>query len=291
MQYTGSVYRPPSEAYSLIIQVTLGCAHNGCTFCGMFKDKSFSLRNEEDIFRDLEESRRMFRRVERVFLADGDALVLKNDKLLRILEKIKTLFPECERVGIYGSPQDVLRKTPGELAALRNEGLGIVYIGAESGSDKVLTDIKKGATRAEITESIVKTENAGIPASVTFISGLAGQDGWRDHAALCGTMISEAAPSYIGLLTLIAEPPAPLFADIAAGRFKLLTPVQVVEETRLMLQHIDIKGRDCVFRSNHASNYVSLRGTLPSDKDSMIARLDAALRDAGGLKDERFRML
>jgi radical SAM superfamily enzyme YgiQ (UPF0313 family) len=257
----------------------------------MFKDKSFSLRSEEDIFRDLEESRRMFRRVERIFLADGDALVLKNDKLLRILEKIKELFPECERVGVYGSPQDVLRKKPEELVALRNEGLGIIYIGAESGSDKVLADIKKGATRAEITESIMKIEDAGIPASVTFISGLAGQDGRADHAALCGTMISEATPSYVGLLTLIVEPSAPLFADIEAGRFKLLTPVQVVEETRIMLEHINIRERSCVFRSNHASNYVSLRGTLPSDKDRMIARLDAALRNVGDLKDERFRML
>jgi radical SAM superfamily enzyme YgiQ (UPF0313 family) len=291
MQYIGSVYRPPSEAYSLIIQVTLGCAHNDCTFCSMFKDKSFSLRKEEDIFRDFEESRRMFRRVERIFLADGDVLVLKNDKLLRILSKIKTLFPECERVGIYGSPQDVLRKMPEELAALRDEGLGIIYIGAESGSDRVLTNVKKGATRAEITESIIKIEDAGIPASVTFISGLAGQDGWQDHATLCGTMISEAAPSYIGLLTLMVEPLAPLFADIAAGRFKLLTPKQVVEETMLMLEHIEIKGRNCVFRSNHASNYLSLRGTLPEDRERMLALLDAAMRDASGLKDERFRML
>jgi radical SAM superfamily enzyme YgiQ (UPF0313 family) len=291
MQYIGSVYRPPSEAYSLIIQVTLGCAHNDCTFCGMFKDKPFSLRDEGDIFRDLDESRRAFRRVERVFLADGDALVLKTDKLLRILDKVKTLFPECGRVGAYGSPQDVLRKTPEELAALRDAGLGIIYIGAESGSDKVLADIKKGATRAEIIASIAKTEDAGIPASVTFISGLAGKDGRREHAVDCGTMISEAAPSYVGLLTVIVEPQAPLFADVEAGRFKLLSPAEVIEETRLMLEHIDVRGRDCVFRSNHASNYVSLRGTLPKDKERMIARLDAALDDEGGLKDERFRML
>jgi radical SAM superfamily enzyme YgiQ (UPF0313 family) len=291
VQYIGSVYRPPSEAYSLIVQVTLGCAHNACTFCSMFKDKSFSLRREEDIIRDFEESRRMYRRVERIFLADGDALVLKTEKLLRILDKIKTLFPECERVGIYGSPQDVLRKTPGELAALREAGLGIIYIGAESGSDRVLADIKKGATRAQIMESVEKIEDAGIPSSVTFISGLAGRDGWQEHAIECGTMISLSAPSYVGLLTLIVEEPAPLAADIMAGRFKLLSPIQVVEETRLMLEHIEITARDCVFRSNHASNYVSLRGTLPKDKDRMLAQLDAALQNTDQLKDERFRML
>jgi radical SAM superfamily enzyme YgiQ (UPF0313 family) len=257
----------------------------------MFKDKAFSLRSEEDIFRDFEETRRMFKRVERIFLADGDALVLKTDKLLRIMDKIKTLFPECERVGIYGSPQDVQRKTHEELVLLRDAGIGIIYIGAESGSDSVLLAIKKGATRAEIIESVAKIEDAGIAASVTFISGLAGQDGWQEHAAECGTMISECAPSYVGLLTLIVEPPAPLFADIKAGRFKLLSPMQVVEETRLMLEHIDVTNRNCVFRSNHASNYVSLRGTLPHDKERMIARLDAAMQDAGMLKDERFRML
>jgi radical SAM superfamily enzyme YgiQ (UPF0313 family) len=290
MQYIGSVYRPPSEAYSLIVQVTLGCAHNACTFCGMFKDKSFSLRREEDILQDFEEARRVYRRVERIFLADGDALVLKTDKLLRILDKIRALFPECARVGIYGSPQDVLRKTREELVSLREAGLGIVYIGAESGSDRVLTDIKKGVTRAEIIESIEKTEDAGIPASVTFISGLAGREGWEEHAIECGTMISLASPSYIGLLTLIVEPPAPLYEDLRAGRFALLTSREVVAETRLMLEHTEVR-RDCVFRSNHASNYVSLRGTLPRDKARMLALLEAALRDDGMLKDERFRML
>jgi radical SAM superfamily enzyme YgiQ (UPF0313 family) len=256
----------------------------------MFKDKPFSLRREEDIFQDFEEARRVYRRVERIFLADGDALVLKTDKLLRIMDKIRALFPECTRVGIYGSPQDVLRKTRAELVSLREAGLGIVYIGAESGSDRVLAQVKKGATRAEIIESIEKTEDAGLPASVTFISGLAGRDGLREHAIECGTMISQASPSYIGLLTLIVEPPAPLCADIEAGRFALLSPTEVVEETRLLLEHTDVR-RDCVFRSNHASNYVSLRGTLPQDKARMLAQLDAALQDAGLLKDERFRML
>ncbi|MDR2132603.1 MAG: B12-binding domain-containing radical SAM protein [Clostridiales Family XIII bacterium] len=290
MRYIGSVYRPPSEAYSLIVQVTLGCAHNDCTFCSMFKDKPFSLRKEEDILRDFEEARRAYRRVERIFLADGDALVLKTDKLLRILDKIRALFPECERVGIYGSPQDALRKTREELVSLRDAGLGIVYIGAESGSDRVLLEVKKGATRAQIIEAIEKIEDAGIAASATFISGLAGRKAWREHAIECGTMISEASPSYIGLLTLMVEPPAPLCADIREGRFELLSPMEVLEETRLLLEHTEVR-RSCVFRSNHASNYVSLRGTLPQDKARMLARLDEAMQDAGMLKDERFRML
>ncbi len=205
MRYEGSVYRPPSEAYSLIIQVTIGCAHNKCTFCSMFKDKRFRVRKLEEVLEDLDSARRHYRKVGRIFLADGDALVLKNKDLLVILDHIAKNFPECERVGIYGSPQDVLRKSKEELEELRDHGIGIIYIGAESGSDKVLTDIVKGATRAEIIESVKRIEGAGIPASVTFISGLAGKEGWEDHAIQSGTMISEMEPSYVGLLTLITR--------------------------------------------------------------------------------------
>jgi radical SAM superfamily enzyme YgiQ (UPF0313 family) len=200
------------------------------------------------------------------------------------------LYPECRRIGIYGSPQDVLRKTPEELAELRDLGIGIIYIGAESGSDRVLAAIQKGADRAQIIEAVRKIEAARIPASVTFISGLAGQEDWREHAAACGAMISETEPSYVGLLTLLVEPGAPLYEEIETGRFQMLSPLQVVEETRLLLENVHVK-KDCVFRSNHASNYVSLRGTLPQDKDRMLAQLAEAAAHAGQLKDERFRML
>jgi radical SAM superfamily enzyme YgiQ (UPF0313 family) len=256
----------------------------------MFKDKRFRVRAEEEVFRDLEESRQMFRRVERIFLADGDALALKTEKLLRILDRTRALFPECERIGIYGSPQDLLRKTPEELEILRDRGIGIVYIGAESGSDRVLAQVKKGATRRQIIEAVRKTEAAGIPASVTLISGLSGQEGWEEHARESGSLISEMGASYVGLLTLLVDPGAPLYNELEAGRFKLLTPLQVVEETRLLLECAEAT-RDCVFRSNHASNYLSLRGTLPRDKGRMLAQIDEALRGANPLKDERFRML
>ena len=290
MRYIGSVYRPPSEAHSLIIQVTLGCAHNSCAFCSMFKDKQFRIRPEDEVMRDLEEARGQFRNVDRIFLADGDALVLSTDSLMRILDKIAALFPECGRTGVYGSPQDVLRKTPDELEALRARGIGMIYIGAESGSDRVLERVSKGASRNEIIRAVRRTEDSGIAASVTFISGLSGQDGWEEHAVACGTMISEAEPSYVGLLTLMVEPGAPLYGDIEAGRFKLLTPVQAVSETRLLLENTSVK-RDCVFRSNHASNYLSLRGTLPRDKDRLLGQLDAACKDGSCLKDESLRML
>ena len=290
MRYEGSVYRPPSEAYSLIIQVTIGCAHNKCTFCSMFKDKRFRVRKISEVLEDLDSARAHYRRVGRIFLADGDALVLQNKDLLVVLDHIEKLFPECERVGIYGSPQDVLRKTHDELVELRQHGIGIIYIGAESGSDKVLKDIKKGATRAELIEAVKRIEAAGIQASVTFISGLAGQDGWEDHAVESGTMISEMEPSYVGLLTLITEPGAELHSDIIEGRFKTLSPLDVLKETELMLENINVK-KNCVFRSNHASNYVSLKGDLPRDKERMLNQLKTAMNHSDMLKDDRFRML
>jgi len=290
MRYEGTVYRPPSEAYSLIIQVTIGCAHNKCTFCSMYKDKRFRVRNLKEVLEDLDMARQYYRRVDRIFLAGGDALVLKNRDLLVILDYIREHFPECERVGIYGSPQDVLRKTDEELKELLDHGIGIIYIGAESGSDRVLADIKKGATRAEIIEAVRRIEASGIRASVTFISGLSGKNGWEDHAIQTGTMISEMEPSYVGLLTLMTEPGTELYKDIKEGRFQMLSPLEVLKETELLLENINV-AKTCVFRSNHASNYLSLKGDLPRDKEQMLVQLRAAMKHPDVLKDEMFRML
>ncbi len=256
----------------------------------MFKDKRFRVRKINEVLEDLDSARQYYKRVNRIFLADGDALVLQNKDLLVILDYIKKLFPECERVGIYGSPQDVLRKSHEELIELKEQGIGIVYIGAESGSDKVLKEIQKGATRAEIIEAVQKIEAAGIPSSVTFISGLAGKDGWEDHAIESGTMISEMEPSFVGLLTLITEPGAEMHQDIEEGRFKTLSPIEVLSETELMLKNINVT-KNCVFRSNHASNYVSLKGDLPTDKNRMLDQLRVAMENKDMLKDDRFRML
>ncbi|MEG0830547.1 MAG: radical SAM protein [Anaerovoracaceae bacterium] len=290
MRYEGNIFRPPSEAYSLIVQVTIGCAHNKCTFCSMFKDKEFRVRDVHEVLEDLDQARKQYRNVERVFLADGDALVLSNERLVVILDHINQLFPECKRVSVYGSPQDVLMKTPEELKELYDKGVEIIYIGAESGSDKVLEKICKGATRVELIEAVRKIEASGIKASVTFISGIAGRDGWEDHAITTGTMISEMEPSFVGLLTLMTEAGTPIVNDIKAGKFKLLTAEEVVAETLLLLKNTNLS-KTCVFRSNHASNYVSLRGDLPRDKEKMINQLRKAMEDSNMLKDERFRML
>lgn len=290
MRYEGMVYRPPSEAYSLIVQVTIGCSHNKCTFCSMYKEKQFRVRKVEEVLADLQWARTAYRRVDKIFLADGDALVLTNAKLMVILDEIKKLFPECLRVGVYARAGDILRKTPEELAELRDAGLKIFYVGCESGSDRVLQDVKKGETAAELIEAVRRTEAAGIAASVTFISGLAGPAGWREHAAETGKMISAMEPSYASLLTLMAEPPAPICRDIQEGRFQLLTPEQVLDETALLIENINVS-KKCVFRSNHASNYLSLRGDLPCDKEKMLAQIAYAKTNLAALKPEEFRAL
>lgn len=290
MRYEGSIYRPPSEANSLILQVTIGCAHNECTFCSMFKDKEFRIRKLSDVLVDLDSARRAYRRVEKIFLADGDALVLKNADLLVILEHIAKLFPECRRVGIYASPQDVLRKTPEELKALYDHGLGIAYMGVESGSSAVLKAIKKGVTPEQMVEAGRKLEASGIQASVTFISGIGGREGWKEHAISSGKIISAMEPSYVGLLTLMVERGTELELDIRSGKFQVLTPEEVLVETYELLQNIHVT-KTCVFRSNHASNYLSLAGDLPRDQERLLSQIKKAMTNLGMLKDERFRAL
>ncbi|MEG0291490.1 MAG: radical SAM protein [Anaerovoracaceae bacterium] len=290
MRYEGDIYRPPSEARSLIIQVTIGCTHNECTFCTMCKDKVFRIRDAKEVVEDLEMARRYYSRIEKIFFCDGDALCLSNEKLLYLLNKAKEIFPECKSVNVYGTPKDVLAKTEEELVALREAGVKIIYIGAESGSETVLKNIKKGATRREIIDAVNKIEESGIAASVTFISGLGGKANWREHAIDSGSMISEMNASYVSLLTLMVPHGAPLNEEIADGSFELLSPEEVVVETVLMVENMNVPG-ETVFRSNHASNYVSLRGTLPYDKERMLNQLRVAMENTGMLKDERFRML
>ncbi|MBR1993396.1 MAG: B12-binding domain-containing radical SAM protein [Firmicutes bacterium] len=290
MRYEGDIYRPPSEAYSLLVQVTIGCTHNKCTFCKMFKNKKFRVRALEEVLEDLAWARARYSRVERMFLCDGDALALSNRRLIPILEYIKENFPECERVTIYGRANDVNKKSAEEMKELYDAGITMVYIGAESGSDEVLKAVNKGVTRQELIDAVRKIEDCGMEASVTFISGLAGKDGWDDHAIQTGTMITEMNPSYVGLLTLIVEPNVPMYDDIQSGKLRLLSPEEVMQETLLMLEHTHVN-KKCVFRSNHASNYVSLRGDLPQDKEKMMDMLKKAMGNHDMFRHEMFRAL
>ena len=277
MRYEGSLYRPPSEAYSYILQVTIGCSHNRCTFCNMDLEKQFRVRPLDDVLEDLVMARRAYRRVNRIFLADGDALIVKTSDLRAILGTIKNLFPECERVTSYASARDLLLKTPEELEELHALGLDMIYLGLESGSEKVLRDINKGVTVEETVEGALKAKAAGIKLSVTEITGLAGQDGMEEHALLSAKALSRMNPEYIGLMTLTLRRGTKMTADWEAGRFKRLTPRQYLEEQRILIANLDSEGS--VLRSNHISNYVQLRGTMNRDKGRMLATLDTALKD------------
>lgn len=289
MRYEGVVYRPPSEAYSLIIQATIGCSHNKCTFCSMYKDKKFKIRNIEEIVEDLKEGRNVYKYVKRVFIADGDALIIKTQDLITILKTINELFPECERVGIYGSPKSILNKTKDELKELNSLGLGIVYLGLESGSDKILEKINKGVTASQMIEASKKIKKSGIKLSVTLISGIGGKEYSIEHAVESVKVLNEMKPDYIGLLTLLLEENTKLYQEIQEGKFKLLTPVEILMETRKLVEGLNLD--NCIFRSNHASNYVPLRGTLMEDKQLILEQIDEGLRMTDLESKEIFRRL
>lgn len=287
MRYEGAVYRPPSEAYSLIIQVTIGCSQNDCIFCNMYKEKRFRMRKLEEVLSDFAEARAKYRTVKKIFLADGDALICRMDYLEAILQFIQEHFPECTQVTAYGSPRSVLLKNQEELNKLRELGLSMIYMGLESGNAEVLKFMKKGATPDEMIEAVGKIHEAGIRLSATAISGLGGRKLWREHAQDTGKVLSKMKPEYVGLLTLMVEEDLPLADEIRQGNFELLTPYDILIETKELLKNIDCPG--CIFRSNHASNYVNLRGTLNEDREFMIGLLDEAIRGNIHLKSEWMR--
>lgn len=283
MEYEGDVYRPPSEARSLIIQVTIGCSHNKCTFCHMYADKQFRVRKREEILADLEECRALYGPyVQRVFFADGDALVVKGELLLELLNYVKKHFSHAERITSYGTAKDVLRKSEEELKALRAAGLAMIYLGAESGDDEVLAHIQKGETAAEIIAAGQKLKRCGIQTSVTLISGLGGSKGMEAHAVKSAELINAMNPEYASILTLHLSPASPMAKEIQRGEMELLKPDQIMDETALFLRHIDSPGT--VFRTNHASNYLALAGTLNED----LPRLLREVREAR--EHSRYRM-
>ncbi len=283
MRYEGQIYRPPSEAYSYILQVTVGCSHNACTFCNMYLDKQFHIRPLKDVLTDLKMARAAYRYVERIFLADGDALIVKTETLLEILRTIRDLFPECSRVTSYASARDILLKTPEELRQLREAGLEMVYLGLESGSERILKAINKGVTVEETVQACLKAREAGIRLSVTQITGLAGQDGMEENAVESARALSRIKPEYIGIMTLTLRRGTKMTADMEKGLFRRLTPKQIVEEMRMLVARLDSEGS--ILRSNHISNYVQLRGTMNRDQAAMLHQLDLALA-SGRLENE-----
>lgn len=288
-EYDYPLYRPPSEAYSLIIQATLGCSQNKCTFCSMYKSKKFTIKPLEQIKKEIDFFRIYVKKAERIFLADGDALIMPMKILKEIFIYINEKFPEAERISLYGSPKSILLKTPEELLELKNLGLGLIYLGVESGSDKILSSVKKGVSREEIITAGKKVKKVGIPLSVTAIAGLGGKENSIEHAVETASLISEINPDYFGVLTLMLEEGTELLEEYKKGNFIPLSSSEILEETKLMIKNINVKEK-CIFRSNHASNYVSLKGTLPYEKENILKTIDYALEN-NEIKSEFLRRL
>lgn len=287
--YVEPLYRPPSEALSLIIQITVGCSHNKCTFCGMYKGKNFRVKSMERIKKEIDFFRENVRYAERIFLADGDALILSFDKLKEIILYINEKFPERTRISMYASPKAIQLKTLEELRVLKEMGVTLLYLGVESGSDKILKDIQKGVTKSEMIEAGKKIKKVGIGLSVTAIAGIAEEENSLEHAVETAQVISQINPDYFSILTLILEEGTELFEKCMEGKFIPLANIEILKEIKNIIKNIDVK-EDCVFRSNHASNYVALKGVLPRDKENLINTIDIALKNRN-MKSEEFRRL
>lgn len=283
------VIRPPSEAGSYILQATYGCSHNACTFCATYKGTRFECRPLEEIFTDIGMASAAMPRTRRVFLADGDALRRDTQELLLILERLSEAFPRLERVGIYANAKDLLDKSPEELELLRRSGLGIFYLGLESGDDRVLKRVKKGATAEQMVEAVLKGRDAGMQASVIVLLGLGGREGSRRHAEKSAEAVSRMRPEYLSALTLMVIPGTKLHRQMEAGEFDLPGQAEMLRELRALVDGIDVP--ESVFRSNHASNYLPLRGTLSRDREAIIRAIDGALADPGMLRPEFMRGL
>ena len=291
MRYHGAVIRPPSEAESYILQVTYGCSHNGCTFCGTYRDKPFRVRPEREVLEDIELARRVIPDARRAFLADGNALVLSAERLERILDALRAAFPDLRRVGAYANAHDLLRKTVSELARLRDKGLRIVYLGLESGSDEVLRRIQKGATAGEMIEAVERAKAAGIRVSVIALLGIGGRELASEHARETGRVVSRMDPPYLSLLTLMLVPGTRLERQWREGTFELPEPAALLRELREILEHTEGLSR-CLFRTNHASNYLPLAGTLSRDQKRLLAAIDAAAAQGPtALRPEHWRAL
>jgi radical SAM superfamily enzyme YgiQ (UPF0313 family) len=289
MDYQGIIIRPPSEANSIILQVTIGCSHNKCTFCGTYKGVRFGFKPESVVERDISFAAQYCRRQRRIFIADGDALILPQTKLLKLLQTIRQKLPWVTRVGLYGNARSIRTKTPKDLTELREAGLGIVYMGLESGDDVTLKQIRKGVRVDTMVQMAKRVIEAGIKLSVTVLLGLAGSERSAVHAKTTGQALSAMDPNYVGALSLMLLPNTPLGRDHAEGRFKLISPLEMLEELKTMIAHTDLSAG--LFYANHASNYLPIKARLPRDKEATIDVIDQALKGNIALRPESIRAL
>ncbi|MGP1470836.1 MAG: radical SAM protein [Schwartzia sp. (in: firmicutes)] len=285
--YDSPVFRPPSEAYSFILRLTRGCAHNKCTYCNMYRGVPFQVLTDEEIERQIMMAHAYNGAgVRRVFLADGDALVLSTERLLKVLATLRRLFPNFERASSYAAPKDILRKSPEELKMLREAGLKLLYYGMESGDTETLTAIKKGVDGEESIEVGQRAIAAGMELSVMVILGIAGREGSERHALATAAALSAIRPTYLGAISLMLYRGSELKEQFERGAFHPLPPAGLMEELYLMIDHLDLPETEhCLFRSNHISNYVPLKATLPKEKPQLLQAIRYSIDELKKMKD------
>ncbi|MBW2028247.1 MAG: B12-binding domain-containing radical SAM protein [Deltaproteobacteria bacterium] len=289
MHYEGTCIRPPSEAHSILLQVTVGCSHNKCTFCGTYKDKRFRIKDEDTILGDIKFASRYMKRQDRVFLMDGDALIIPQKRLLWILDRINEHLPWVKRIGAYANAKSIKMKTLDELVELKAKGLGILYLGVESGDEMTLRNIRKGTTPQNLVDMGKKVKGAGIKLSVTVLLGIAGEERSLEHARATGRLLSEMDPDFVGALTVMLIPGTPLYEDCVSGKFVLPDERGLLLELREMIEHTHLTRG--LFFSNHASNYLPVKARLPRGKKDALQLIDSALEGKTGLRPEWTRAL
>jgi len=277
IRYEGQLYRPPSEADSLILQATIGCSYNECTFCAMYRDKRFRVRRLEELEAEIAWAGEHLgpERVHKVFLADGDALVAKKGFLLAILERLNETFPGLRRVSCYASPQSLQVRSVEEMAELREAGLTLYYLGIESGHDQVLAALEKGVDAAEMVRVARKAHAAGVKLSTMVLLGAGGRALSLEHARASARVVNAIGPRFVSTLVMTPVEGTPLGEADARGAVDHLDPVELAAELRAFLAALELRGS--IFRSNHASNTLALAGTLPKDRDALVAALDRVL--------------
>lgn len=290
MDYEGVIIRPPSEAYSLLLQVTTGCSHNKCTFCGTYQGKKFKIKQLDTIQKDLKEAR-SYGHVEKVFLCDGDALIIPQPRLLEIVSLINKNLPGINRIGTYANAKSILRKSVSELKELKESGLKIIYLGVETGNPELLKKIRKGVSYEEMVEASHRVRESGIILSVTVILGLGGIEKSIEHAMDTGKILTEINPDYVGALTLMLVPGTDLYSDYISGKFVLPDKLGFVRELYLIISNSDFT--NCYFTSNHASNYLPVKVCLPDEKEKILSVIGSIIdaKDLSRMRPEYMRGL
>jgi len=289
MHYEEACIRPPSEAFSILLQVTLGCSHNKCTFCGTYKDKRFTIKDDKVILSDILFASRYMKKQDRVFLMDGDALIIPQKRLIWILENIREHLPWARRVGAYANVKSIKMKSLEDLIDLKEKGLGILYLGVETGDEEVRKKIRKGSGARTLIDMGKKVREAGIKLSVTVLLGIAGRERSLEHARATGELLSAMDPNYVGALTVMVIPGTPLYDDLSKGDFQLPSEEGFLMELREMIAHTNLTRG--LFYSNHASNYLPVKARLPKGKQEALDLIDSALRGEVGLREEWMRGL